>query len=131
MWCQNSELYCCGTDKGINTNVSCLLLIDGSVTLVTSLILFVGSSTAYYVLQFELSSEDMRNHHTRIKAIFVMNSILSKAFMFKSRTSLPCIVGKPVALVEISFMFAPMYDFLDGRKKNPSCLIKRFTTDTL
>ena len=111
MWCQNSELYCCGTDKGINTNVSCLLLIDGSVTLVTSLILFVGSSTAYYVLQFELSSEDMRHHHTRMKAIFVMNSILSKAFMCKSRTSLPCKVGKPVTLVELSFTLLPCMIF--------------------
>ena len=89
MWCQNSELYCCGTDKGINTNVSCLLLIDGSVTLVTSLILFIGSSTAYYVLQFELSSEDMRHHHTRIKAIFVMISILTRMFSCESRISLP------------------------------------------
>ena len=53
-----------------------------------------------------------------MNAIFVMNSILSKAFMCKSRTSLPCIVGTLVALVEISFMFAPMYDFLDGRKIN-------------
>ena len=111
MWCQNSELYCCGTDEGINTNVSCLLLIDESLTLITSPTLFIGSSTAYYVLQFELSSEDMRHHHTRIKAIFVMNSILSKAFMCKSRTSLPCKVGKPVTLVELSFTLLPCMIF--------------------
>ena len=78
--------------------VSCLLLIGVSITLITCLTLFIGSSTASYVLWSELSSEYVRHHHARMNAIFVMNSILLKTFVCESRTSLPCNVGKPVRL---------------------------------
>ena len=61
-----------------------------------------------------------------MNAIYVMNSILLKTLLCENRTSLPGKVGKPVIMtVEISFMFAPVYYFVDGRKENPSLGSKR------
>ena len=98
MLCQNSELHCYGSDERIDTFVSCLLFLDGSKTLITSLTLFIGSSRVLYVLRSELSSECVKHNHTRMNSIFVMNSILSETLMCESRTSLPCNAGKPVRL---------------------------------
>ena len=81
---------------GIDTFVSCLLMIDGSITLITSPTIFIASGTASYVLEYKLSSEYVRHHHTCMNAIFVMSRILLKTIICESRTSLLCNVGKPV-----------------------------------